>query len=211
MIVLFLFGSMFLVVSVAKEVKISPTYQCLSPNNEFHVNMTVDTTEYIRGLQFKLLFNSSVLEALSVEKGPFFSDALEPPGNTINNTVGEIVWAYGLTTPKNGTGNAVKITFGAKSLGASMLDIQGTSQVPYILIDANGNPMTEGVAINDGNISIENCFNPCDLNNDGIIIHDYNDLMTAYKCFLGIRNCANYHQNWNLIKQEYECFVNKFK
>jgi len=34
--------------------------------------------------------------------------------------------------------------------------------------------------------------------------------MTAYKCFLGIeRSCdvINY-QNWNLMKQEYNCFIN---
>jgi len=49
----------------------------------------------------------------------------------------------------------------------------------------------------------------CDLNQNGIIIQDYNDLMSAYKCFLGIENCnkINY-QNWNLMKQEYECFTN---
>jgi len=49
----------------------------------------------------------------------------------------------------------------------------------------------------------------CDLNRDGIIIHDYNDLASAYKCFLGIKNCnkINY-QNWNLMKREYECFTN---
>jgi len=48
-----------------------------------------------------------------------------------------------------------------------------------------------------------------DLNKDGIVVHDYNDLMTAYKCFLGIKTCDNYYQNWNLIKQEYDCFIEK--
>ena len=48
----------------------------------------------------------------------------------------------------------------------------------------------------------------CDLNNDGITIHDYNDLMTTYKCFLGItRNCDSHYQNWNLMEQEYACFI----
>ncbi|ODS38906.1 MAG: hypothetical protein A7315_11695, partial [Candidatus Altiarchaeales archaeon WOR_SM1_79] len=48
----------------------------------------------------------------------------------------------------------------------------------------------------------------CDLNQDGIIVKDYNDLMSAYKCFLGIKNCNGYHKNWNIMKQEYECFTN---
>ncbi|ODS41186.1 hypothetical protein BEH94_09625 [Candidatus Altiarchaeales archaeon WOR_SM1_SCG] len=52
------------------------------------------------------------------------------------------------------------------------------------------------------------CFHNCDLNYDNIHFHDYNDLMTTYKCFLGINNCDNYYQNWNLIKQEYQCFIN---
>lgn len=51
------------------------------------------------------------------------------------------------------------------------------------------------------------CYHVCDLDHDGIYINDWDDLMTAYRCFLGIENCDNYYQNWNLIKQEYECFV----
>ncbi|PKP54460.1 MAG: hypothetical protein CVT90_01165, partial [Candidatus Altiarchaeales archaeon HGW-Altiarchaeales-3] len=51
--------------------------------------------------------------------------------------------------------------------------------------------------------------NPCDLNNDGITIHDYNDLMTTYKCFLGItKNCKINSQDWDSMKKEYECFIN---
>ncbi|ODS36943.1 hypothetical protein BEH94_03960 [Candidatus Altiarchaeales archaeon WOR_SM1_SCG] len=53
-------------------------------------------------------------------------------------------------------------------------------------------------------------YHVCDLNHDGIIIHDYDDLMTAYKCFLGIKNCDNYYMNWNLMKQEYQCFTGNF-
>ena len=50
----------------------------------------------------------------------------------------------------------------------------------------------------------------CDLNNDRVIIYDYNELIAAYKCFLGItKNCdkITYH-NWNNMKKEYQCFVN---
>jgi len=49
----------------------------------------------------------------------------------------------------------------------------------------------------------------CDLNHDGVYVKDYNDLMTAYKCFLGItKNCDNYYLNWTLMKEEYKCFAN---
>ncbi len=32
-------------------------------------------------------------------------------------------------------------------------------------------------------------YDLCDLNKDGIIYRDWNDLNLAYKCFLGIENC----------------------
>ncbi|ODS37430.1 hypothetical protein BEH94_06210 [Candidatus Altiarchaeales archaeon WOR_SM1_SCG] len=49
----------------------------------------------------------------------------------------------------------------------------------------------------------------CDINQDGIITHDYNDLMTAYKCFLGIKNNCNKinFRDWNSMKEEYKCFT----
>ncbi|PKM79352.1 MAG: hypothetical protein CVU88_06240 [Firmicutes bacterium HGW-Firmicutes-13] len=53
------------------------------------------------------------------------------------------------------------------------------------------------------------CYHNCDLNYDKIHFHDYDDLMLAYKCFLGInKNCSNNYQNWEYMKKEYQCFVN---
>jgi hypothetical protein len=51
--------------------------------------------------------------------------------------------------------------------------------------------------------------NKCDLNHDGVIITDRNDLMTAYKCNLGVeRNCGEVsYTEWNNMKRKYECFV----
>ena len=45
-----------------------------------------------------------------------------------------------------------------------------------------------------------------DLDGSGITIHDYGDLMTAYKCFAGIGNCDAYYRDWSMIKQGYDCF-----
>ncbi len=55
----------------------------------------------------------------------------------------------------------------------------------------------------------ETVYDPCDLNRDGIILHDYNDLIIIYKCFLGIgTNCnMQYYQNWTNMKKEYNCFL----
>ena len=47
-----------------------------------------------------------------------------------------------------------------------------------------------------------------DLNNDGIITRDWNDITAAYRCFLGInKNCNNSFQDWQYMKKEYECFI----
>jgi len=62
-----------------------------------------------------------------------------------------------------------------------------------------------------GEPEIEPQYHECDLNYDGIHVRDYNDLMTAYKCFLGIgNNCSNNYQNWNSMKQEYDCFTGNY-
>ena len=55
----------------------------------------------------------------------------------------------------------------------------------------------------------DDCLWKCDLNQDGIIIHDYNDLLTAHKCFLGInKNCNKINfRDWNSMKEEYKCFT----
>jgi len=49
----------------------------------------------------------------------------------------------------------------------------------------------------------------CDLNHDGITINDWSELMTAYKCFLGIKNNCNKinFRDWNSMKEEYKCFT----
>jgi len=48
----------------------------------------------------------------------------------------------------------------------------------------------------------------CDLNRDGIIKQDWNDLSAAYKCFLGIGNCnkINY-MNRAAAGSRYRCFL----
>jgi len=53
-------------------------------------------------------------------------------------------------------------------------------------------------------------YHPCDLNHDGIYISDRNDLMRAYKCFLGLeKSCTGVdEQDWSSMKREYQCFLN---
>ena len=54
-------------------------------------------------------------------------------------------------------------------------------------------------------------YHPCDINHNGIIIKDWNDLMIAYKYFLGLEgNYNNYYKNWSLMKEGYECFYGNY-
>ena len=53
------------------------------------------------------------------------------------------------------------------------------------------------------------CYHKCDLNRDGILNKDYNDLTLTYKSFLGInKNYDNHYQNWSLMKHGYQRFIN---
>jgi len=52
-------------------------------------------------------------------------------------------------------------------------------------------------------------YHECDLNCDGIYTRDWNDLASAYKCFLGIeKNCKINYRDWANMKREYNCFTN---
>ena len=76
-----------------------------------------------------------------------------------------------------------------------------------IIVDRN-NGIYEFNEENNNLTKILNVFNKCDLNRDGIYTRDYSDLMTAYKCFLGIeRNCKINYRDWAGMKTEYLCFV----
>ena len=169
------------------------------------VNVTVNGTD-ISGLGFELIFDNSKLYALNVAEGDFMKNACNTTFNTIppeiNNTSGTIKFynfCWGQTV--NGSGVIAAILFNITGSGTSSLILQNVT-----VFDEEGNLTNESITAHNGSVDVHEC----DLNNDGIIIHDYNDLMNAYKCFLGIENCNNYYQNWNLMKQEYECFVGNF-
>jgi len=66
--------------------------------------------------------------------------------------------------------------------------------------------LCNGMDDNCNNQVDENPMCLCDLNRDGMIIRDYNDLMTAYKCFLGVqKNCEPDYLNWSAVQNEYDC------
>jgi len=94
----------------------------------------------------------------------------------------------------------------------TLIFTQGIHNVT-VLIDP-GNEIPELDESDNSGTETINVWKACDINNDGIILRDYRDLMNAYKCFLGINSyCADFNNNkitcrdWRDMKYEYECFV----
>jgi len=144
---------LFINTSAAYEVKVvSP--QSVPVNGTFTVEI-IASGENISGADFKLLFNSDILNAEKLEEGEFFknfgSTSLSPRNRI---TGGSILFASVLNKgAASGTGTAAVITFKAKSTGESALELSGTSPYPGILADAKGEPV-EGVMITGGSVTV---------------------------------------------------------
>lgn len=113
----------------------------------FNVSVTIASVTNLYGYEFKLSFNTTLLQATKVFNGTFFP--AYPSSYTfeskINNTEGTIWFAEALLapqTPKNGSGVLAKITFNSTystiypntvSCALHIYDVK--------LSDQNGNPM----------------------------------------------------------------------
>jgi len=127
----------------------------VSINSTFIVKILV-SGENISGVDFQLLFDGNILTAEQLEEGNFlknFSETAPSPGNNI--TTSSILFGSVLMPPAtaSGNGNVAIITFKAKSLGTSVLDIQGTPSYPKILADALVEPIKE-VTIRDSSVVV---------------------------------------------------------
>jgi len=113
----------------------------------------------------------------------FTINATDPDNNTLNYSAANLSLLPGATFINNvfsWTPNATQ---------------KGTYTVTF--------KVTDGY-VNTSETILITVFDSCDLNRDGIVIKDYNDLMKSYKCFLGVeKNCGINYQNWNSMKKEY--------
>ena len=175
--------------------------QCVDAGDLFNVTIDVTEVDDLSSGVFTLTFDPAVLQVKSVEKGSLMNDGTITPYN-LNNNAGTLTVPMGVYPGVDGPGSLVIITFNAtgQSGSSSKLELSnvglGDSSMNVITIDKiTGAKVTIGC---------------CDLNNDGIIIKDHNDLMTAYKCFLGMSNNCKWWmtpKNWSLMKKEYQCFI----
>ncbi|ODS40758.1 MAG: hypothetical protein A7315_07665 [Candidatus Altiarchaeales archaeon WOR_SM1_79] len=155
-------------------------------NYTFTVNITASACS-IAGIEFRLSFNNTLLNAVKVEEGQFLKDAgstLTIPSNitqSINNTAGEIRLGSALigSATACGNGTIASITFKAVSPGNATLDLHDV-----IVVDNNFDIVNitlydaivviEGDADGDGIMDyVDNCpgiYNPDqnDTDSDGV-------------------------------------------
>lgn len=65
----------------------------------------------VRAVQLELSYDPTVLSNVSIKGGTFFSNATELIPATINTRTGRVSYAFGVPTPKKGTGTVALLTF----------------------------------------------------------------------------------------------------
>lgn len=166
----------------------------------FNVSVTIASVTNLYGYEFKLFFNTMLLQATKVYNGTFFP--AYPNSyvfmSQINNTAGTVWFAEALLAPqlaKNGSGVLAKITFNAtystiypNTVGCQ-LHIYGVK-----LSDQNGNPMPSNPI--DGFYT----FAPLrgDLNGDGKV--DILDVVTVAAAFGSTPGASNWNPAADLNK-----------
>jgi len=134
-------------------VSLDPSSQTVSAGDTFIVNVSCVPGQPIKAFEFRLAFDSLVLQATLVDEGDIF-DGYTTFFNsgTIDNNAGTIVDVFGLIM---GLGNVsdpgtfVTISFTAKDTsGTSSLDINGvgiTNETGYVSVDvSDGSVVVQG-------------------------------------------------------------------
>lgn len=112
----------------------------------FTINIKVTEVGGLYGWQIKLYYNPNVLNATGIDEGPFLKTQGETLFNfTFNQMQGQVAafdTLIGDVPGASGTGVLLTITFKAKNIGNSMLDLAETET---ILGDKNGNKIIHNV------------------------------------------------------------------
>ena len=126
------------------EIQVLPQTQNVSPGENFTVNINITPAQPIRGVEFKLSFNPSLLHADSVTEGNLFDgyNTLFNSG-TIDNENGVITQVYSAILGKGNTstpGTFATIGFTAIQTGNSPLhlfDVRITNETDYVTVTIN--------------------------------------------------------------------------
>jgi len=146
----------------------------LTSGSNFTVNVNIANASGLAGLEFKLNFNISVLNANSIVNGSFIPSSVMPT-TEINNTDGYVRFNVSLSTPLDGEGTVAIVEFQvmADSVRNSTLHLSDVS-----LVDSAGEPLLFTTV--DGSFTNIKAL-VGDLNEDGIV--DIFDAMKAALIF----------------------------
>ena len=160
------------------------TNASLTSGNTFAINISIINASGVAGLEFKLNFNSTALNAQSVTRGSFVPPSVTPI-TQIDNTTGFVKFNISLSTPLDGNGSVAVIQFlvAADNVKNSTLHISDVS-----LVDSANETLPFTTA--DGSFTNLKTL-PGDLNEDGTV--DINDAILAANSF----GTTDGDPNWN--------------
>jgi hypothetical protein len=152
-------------VGPAPQLYIDPSESNVWVRQIFSVNITILNIEDLYGFEFKLNYNTTILDCVEVIEGPFLKSA----GSTyilkqeINDTLGLAEFAvslYGTETGVTGSGVLATLKFNATGVGSSLLHLFDT-------LLGNSSALSIEHLVYDGSVKIT--LIPGDVNNDGVV------------------------------------------
>ena len=178
-------------------IEVMPGYEFYLINSTFDVSIYCIPTEPVKAFEFKLQFDPTKLQALSVQEGEFFAGYVTFfRGGEINNTAGTIINIYDLiigqgniTTP----GTLVTVTFRAlNETGASDITIYDEgicNETKYLKYQKN-----------NGIVQTYTGCPPWDVAEDGIVdLLDVSGVLVNYGS-----TCAPGNERWD-VNQDGVC------
>jgi hypothetical protein len=150
---------------------ISPETQNVSIGESFIINIICSPVKPVKAFECALMFNASILQAVSVEEGNIFNGfSTFFNSGTINNTQGLITKVYGLII---GTGNVTNpgtiatihfnATLNTGTTSLCLFNVCVTNETEYLSISTN-----------NANVTVNNIYNNHILSNESPVNNSYN-------------------------------------
>lgn len=177
----------------ANEINVTPPFEFQPAENSFDVVIYCVPSQPIKSFEFKLSFDSNLLQANSVAPGTFF-DGYPTffSAGIIDNTAGTITEIYSLIIGQGNItapGSLIIINFtGTGTAGVSSIRIYDdglTNETMYLVHETN-----------DGSIQFYNGFLPWDVNQDGEV--DYLDCSLTIAHYMDIVSPPG-SQPWDIL------------
>jgi len=108
------------------QVVVVPASMVVDPGEVFTIDVEVHDVVDLYGLDIRLVFDPTILEAQDVVAGGFLPHTVFEAHRTVDNSAGEVRYVAALMPPStalSGSGVLARVTFRARSPGSSELDL----------------------------------------------------------------------------------------